>query len=207
MKDLLVAVADVIITLDDNYIVIGVTDPMNIDNLTLWKWTGRKVIDVVSSESVPKLSRILREEAPGDTMSGRWRHINFVDAAGGNLPLLVKYFHLSAGPVTTRLIVGRDLRPIEEVQQRFQKALDEMAPERASDRAPAAPPYDPTPDFDELLGRKPFDEIVDEATQILQRTFFTEALRRANGDSAAAAMLLGLDEAEFLRRLRQEGAN
>jgi len=203
LKELLVAVADVIITLDDNYVVVGVTDPMNLDNLTIWKWAGRKIVDVVAPDSASKMSRLLREETPGGAVSPRWRHINFLDAAGGNLPLLVKYFYLPAGASTTRLLVGRDLRPMEEAQQRFQKALAELGPGPA--RPPQGETYDPAADFDDLFGRKAFDEIVTEAREILERTFFAEALRRANGDSAAAAMLLGLEEADFLRRLRKEG--
>lgn len=204
LRELLVAVADIIITLDENYVVNGVTDPMNLDNLTLWKWTGRKIIDVVAPDSLPKVSRMLRAEGPEGSSSGRWRHVNFIDAAGGNIPLLVKYFHLPSGPNTTRLIVGRDLRPMEEAQQRFQRALNDAAPPPPAEPVEAG--YNPQGDIDDLIGRKPFDKIVMEATEILERTFFAEALRRANGDSAAAAMLLGLDEADFRRRLRKDSA-
>ncbi len=203
LTSLLVAVADIIITLDEDYVVVGVTDPMNLDNLTLWKWTGRKIVDVVAPDSAPKIARLLRTEAADGTPPDRWRHVNFLDAAGDNIPLLVKYFHLPAGQLTTRLLVGRDLRPLEAAQQRFQRALADAAPQPDAVLPDAG--YDPQGDIDDLIGRKPFDKIVTEATEILERTFFAEALRRANGDSAAAAILLGLDEQDFLRRLRRDG--
>ncbi len=134
LTSLLVAVADIIITLDENYVVVGVTDPMNLDNLTLWKWNGRKIVDVVAPDSVSKMSRLLRAEAADGTPPDRWRHVNFLDAAGGNIPLLVKYFHLPAGQMTARLLVGRDLRPLEAAQQRFQRALADAAPSPARRR-------------------------------------------------------------------------
>jgi hypothetical protein len=202
LKDLLVAVADVIITIDDDYVIVGVTDPMNIDNLTLWKWIGRKVVDVASPESASKLSGILRSEGPGAPATDRWRHINFLDSRGGNVPLLIKYFHVPAGPATTRLLIGRDLRPMENAQKRFQATLADMA---------ARPPARPAGAFDTsaalcaLVGSKPFDEILTEAMEILQRAFFTEALNRSSGDASAAALLLGLELDDFLRRLRKEG--
>lgn len=203
LRDLIVSITDVIIALDDNYVIVGVTGPASIDNLTMLKWTGRKVQDVVSPESAPKLLRILRAETPGAEPSQRWSHINFLDAASGSLPLLVKYFWLPGGATTTRLIAGRDLRPMEEAQKGFRNALAEHGP---SPPSPQAEPYDPSADFDALFSSKPFDAIVAEARDLLQRTFFAEALRRANGDNAEAAKLLGLDKADFLRRLRREGA-
>jgi hypothetical protein len=206
LQELLVSVADIIVMLDDDYVISGVTDPMNLDNLTLWNWIGRKVVDVTAPDSLPKLSRLLREEGFAGPASDRWRHINFLDAAGGNVPLLVKYFHIAAGPVTTRLLIGRDLRPMEEVQQRFQKALDEFQTRPEPECMATQAAYNASSDVDDLIGRKPFDQIVMEATDILQRTFFAEALKRAHGDTAAAARLLCLDEADFLARLRKEGA-
>ena len=203
LTSLLVAVADIIITLDENYVLIGVTDPMNLDNLTLWKWTGRKIVDVVAPDSAPKISQLLRAETAEGASPDRWRHVNFLDASGANIPLLVKYFHLPAGQMTARLLVGRDLRPLEAAQQRFQRALADAAPQPIAQSPETG--YDPQGDIDDLIGRKPFDKIVNEATEILERTFFAEALRRANGDSAAAAILLGLDEQDFLRRLRRDG--
>jgi hypothetical protein len=202
LKDLLVAVADVIITIDDDYVITGVTDPMNIDNLTLWKWIGRKVVDVVSPESAPKLLEILRREGPGAPANDRWRHVNFLDARGGGVPLLIKYFHVPAGPATTRLIIGRDLRPMENAQKRFQAALADMAG-RPAERPAGS--FDASIALRELIGSKPFDEIVTEAMEILQHAFFTEALSRCNGDASAAARLLGLELPDFLRRLRNEG--
>lgn len=206
LRALLVAVADVIITLDDNYVVIGATDHMAIDNLTLWKWTGRRLADIVAADSAPKIARMLREETPGAEGSTRWRHVNFLDAANQNLPLLVKYFQLNAGAASTRLLVCRDLRPVQDAQKRFQQALSDFDARTEAARRVADEARDPATDLSDLIGRKPFDEIVVEATEILERAFFAEALKRSGGDVAAAARLLKLSEEDFLKRLRKGGA-
>ena len=95
---------------------------------------------------------------------------------------------------------------MEGVQQRFQKALDEFQTRPEPECMATQAANNASSDVDDLIGRKPFDQIVMEATDILQRTFFAEALKRAHGDTAAAARLLCLDEADFLARLRKEGA-
>lgn len=209
LRELLVAVSDLIISVDDNYVVIGATDPMGIDNLTLWKWTGRRLADIVAGDSAPKIARMLREESRGAEGSARWRHINFLDAANRNLPLLVKYFQLNAGAVTTRLLVCRDLRPVQDAQNRVQRALADFDARTEAARMEAArkaadEARDASADLNELIGRKPFDEIVVEATEILERAFFAEALKRTGGDTAAAARLLKLPEGDFLKRLRKD---
>jgi hypothetical protein len=211
LRELLVAVSDVIITLNDDYVVLGVTDPMAIDNLTLWKWTGRRLAEIVTTDSVPKISRMLREESSGAGASGRWRHINFLDAANKNLPLLVKYFQVNAGARTTRLLVCRDLRPVQDAQIKFQQALADLDARAEADRRAAQNAelalhaQERVADVSDLIGRKPFDEIVVEATQILERTFFAEALKRSGGDSAAAARLLKMPLEDFLERLANIG--
>lgn len=204
LRQLLVAVADVIIMLDDNYVVVGATDPMKIDNVTLLRWTGRRLVDLVAPESVEKISGMLREDSRAAQSSDRWRHVNFLDAAGRNLPLLVKYFELATGPVTTRLLVGRDLRPVQEAQKRVQRALADLDARHGARRR-AQHALDASVDLNELIGRKPFDEIVVEATGILARAFFSEALKRTGGDRSAAARLLGLPESDFLERLAKFG--
>ncbi|MBX9760551.1 MAG: hypothetical protein K2Y29_17360 [Beijerinckiaceae bacterium] len=206
LRDLLVAVSDVIITLNDDYVILGVTDPMAIDNLTLWKWTGRTLAEIVATDSVPKISRMLRDESSGLGVSARWRHINFLDAANKNLPLLVKYFQVNAGARTTRLLVCRDLRPVQDAQIKFQQALADLDARAESDRRAMHLSQEPPADLSDLIGRKPFDEIVLEATQILERAFFSEALKRTGGDTAAAARLLKMPLQDFLERLANAGA-
>ena len=145
----------------------------------------------------------MREETSGGDTSSRWRHINFVDAANGNLPLLVKYFQFNAGAATTRLLVCRDLRPVQEAQTRFQQALADFDARTEAARRAAEEAREAATDLSDLIGRKPFDEIVVEATEILERAFFAEALKRTKNDTAAAARLLKLTEDDFVKRLKK----
>jgi hypothetical protein len=206
VENLLVGLADILIKLDAAGRIIGVVDTAGIANGSEAGWIGKTPPDIASVESVTKIQKLIDADAFTDGPSP-WRHVNLVINAKSTIPLLVKHFSMMAGAIPLRFIAGRDLRPLQQAQVRFQEAAAEL--ERRIDRRNVEcftrPGLNALVGVTHALGSKPIDEIVKETADRVQQAFFSEAMRHAEGDPEQAAKLLGLSTDEFLRRalLRQ----
>jgi transcriptional regulator PpsR len=85
-------------------------------------WVGRPWIDTVADESRTKVQALLGdsrvEAAP------RWRHVNHLSREGTTLPILCSVAPL--GHAGRRLVFGRDLRPLSQLQQRLVEVQQSM---------------------------------------------------------------------------------
>lgn len=197
VEHLLVGLADILIKLDSAGRITSVIDNAAITKGAETGWIGKMLPAVVSPESVGKAEKLIDPQTLSDATKP-WRHINLVTASGGMIPLLVKHFCLSAGPIDYHLLAGRDLRPLQQIQAKFQAAAAEL--ERRSDRRAGRTDFATLLGATNVLGTKSIDDIVKEAAEMVQQAFFAEAMRHASGDPEKAAKLLGLTTQEFLRR-------
>jgi transcriptional regulator PpsR len=86
------------------------------------EWVGKAFIDTVSSGTRGKIEQLLQEV--GDQGVSRRREVNLTSAEGLDIPVAFAAIRLGHnGPV---LAVGRDLRAIAAIQQRFIDAQQEM---------------------------------------------------------------------------------
>ena len=85
-------------------------------------WIGRPWIDTVALDSRPKVEALLSDRAPDATP--RWRHVNQVAPRGGALPVLCAVAPL--GRANRRVVFGRDLRPVSQLQQRLVEVQQSM---------------------------------------------------------------------------------
>ncbi|WP_270933223.1 transcriptional regulator PpsR [Falsiroseomonas oryzae] len=84
-------------------------------------WVGRPWIDTVSRDSRSKVEALLgvaQSDAP------RWRHVNHVALEGASLPILCSVAPL--GRAGRRVVFGRDLRPLSQLQQRLVEVQQSM---------------------------------------------------------------------------------
>jgi transcriptional regulator PpsR len=89
---------------------------------TALDWIGRAWIDTVSGDTRPKIEHLLKEVAA--TGIARRREVNHPLGAGSSIPVAYTAIRLGAdGPV---LAVGRDLRAIAAIQQRYVESQQEM---------------------------------------------------------------------------------
>ena len=85
-------------------------------------WVGRAWIDTVSGETRPKIENLLKEVAA--TGIARRREVNHPLTPGISIPVAYTAIRLgTGGPV---LAVGRDLRAIAAIQQRYVDSQQEM---------------------------------------------------------------------------------
>jgi transcriptional regulator PpsR len=85
-------------------------------------WVGRPWIETVTRESRVKVEALLGP--PGSADSPRWRHVNHMLGEGASLPILCAVAPLSEPG--RRVVFGRDLRPLSQLQQRLVEVQQTM---------------------------------------------------------------------------------
>jgi transcriptional regulator PpsR len=87
-----------------------------------YQWVGRAWIDTVSGETRPKIENLLKEVSA--TGIARRREVNHLFGAEASIPVAYTAIRLGEnGPV---LAVGRDLRTIAAIQQRYVESQQEI---------------------------------------------------------------------------------
>lgn len=122
---LVLASADVALVLDDGGAIRDVgfgSDELARDLDIAEGWVGRPWIDTVAQESRTKVQALLKGEDQRD--SPRWRHVNHLSREGSTLPLLCAVSPL--GRAGRRVVFGRDLRPLSQLQQRLVEVQQSM---------------------------------------------------------------------------------
>jgi transcriptional regulator PpsR len=84
-------------------------------------WVGLRWVDTVTVESRPKVEQMLedarRGEATSDGTRRRWRQVNYKTSAGIDVP--VQFIAVGLNDGDDVLALGRDLRPLAQLQQRL----------------------------------------------------------------------------------------
>ena len=78
-------------------------------------WIGKPWLEVVATESRPKVVELLRDAA--DDRPGRWRHVNHLSSTPDSVPILFSATRL--GPKGRIIAIGRSLRPMADLQQQL----------------------------------------------------------------------------------------
>jgi transcriptional regulator PpsR len=115
--------SDIALVIDSHGVICNVaqggSDPITPDAS---QWVGRAWIDTVSGETRPKIENLLNEVAAAGI--GRRREVNHPLGADTSVPVAYTAIRLGAnGPV---LAVGRDLRTIAAIQQRYVESQQDM---------------------------------------------------------------------------------
>lgn len=82
-------------------------------------WEGRDIRDCLIPDSMPKVERRLAELAQGEEVAGA-TELNHIGGTGHGIAMRYSFHRL--GPDGTVLMLGRDLRPVAEMQEQLVKA-------------------------------------------------------------------------------------
>ncbi len=177
LGDIIANAADIAIVISDVGQVLSVlVNPHHAGFGRVDQWEGRDVREFLTGESVPKLERRLAEITQGQ-IGGRPIELNHSDEQDWEFP--IRYTLHRIGPDGTLLLLGRDLRPVAEMQQQLVRA--QMALERD---------YETQRDYDtrfRVLMEASRDAVV----------FVALASGRVLEANAAAAALIGLSADEL----------
>ena len=122
---LVVASADFALVLDEAGSIRDVgfgSDDLARDLDVAESWVGRPWIDTVAQESRVKVQALLGGTTQKD--APRWRHVNHLSREGTALPILCAVSPL--GRAGRRVVFGRDLRPLSQLQQRLVEVQQSM---------------------------------------------------------------------------------
>lgn len=115
--------SDIALVIDDQGVVRSVAqDPKAPMSAMADSWVGRPWADTVTAGTRSKIEKLLDDV--GETGRARRREVNHAGDAGGDIPVAYTALRLGThGPV---LAVGRDLRTVSAIQQRFLTTQQEI---------------------------------------------------------------------------------
>lgn len=115
--------SDIALVIDKDGVISSVAEGAAVQAQGCGQWVGRRWIDTVSAGTRPKIQSLLDEVARSGVVSRR-REVSHPGRGGDELPVTWSAIRLGAdGPV---LAVGRDLRAVAAIQQRFVEAQQDM---------------------------------------------------------------------------------
>ncbi|MEM8810988.1 MAG: transcriptional regulator PpsR [Pseudomonadota bacterium] len=118
LGSILAHACDIAITIDRDWRVYGVLVNPNVDPLGEFDhWVGKSLKDFLTSESSAKLVKRLAEMDRADQNISRPLELNHVNSDFGEIPILHTIHR--TGRADMFIMLGRDLRPIAEAQQKL----------------------------------------------------------------------------------------
>lgn len=121
LGDIIAALADIAIVIDENGDIVSViTNPIHGAYEDIEHWDDRNVRTILRVESVPKFDRALETFLETDALPNPVQLNHSDDLGEWSFP--VNYTFHRVGPDGSILMLGRDLRPISEMQQQLVKA-------------------------------------------------------------------------------------
>lgn len=120
LSGIIAAASDIAIAVSRSGQILSVlVNPSDASIDSLRHWEGRALIDVLTEDSIPKVTTLLASLENGD-LPLRALELNHCDSADWSFP--VRYSFHPFGTRGAFLMLGRDLRPIAETQQQLVQA-------------------------------------------------------------------------------------
>lgn len=178
-------------------------------------WMGQALLAVVSPDTRPKIPLLLANDTARDEADDRWRHINLLGHDGTPMPILARYMRLPDLAHPTRVLICRDLRATQDLNQRHllayqeieQTVLDLRQSLRQKDLEMARL-REASIDIQRLVEQIKlggFDQVIRQTTRLVQRQCLQCLLDLAQGDTAQAARWAGIDPQTWAERVRSSG--
>lgn len=115
--------SDIALVIDNDGVISSVAEGAAVQAQGCGQWVGQRWVDTVSASTRPKIQSLLDEVVSSGVVSRR-REVSHPAQGGDELPVTWSAIRLGAdGPV---LAVGRDLRAVAAIQQRFVEAQQDM---------------------------------------------------------------------------------
>ncbi|WP_371156095.1 transcriptional regulator PpsR [Jannaschia sp. 2305UL9-9] len=119
--DIVATAADLAIVLSEGGTVVSVTrNPLNSALGQMDHWAGRKITEFLAPDSMRKVTRLLSAVTNGEADHPESIEVNHIDGAAWDFP--IRYTMHLTGRDGRVLMLGRDLRPLAELQQRLVRA-------------------------------------------------------------------------------------
>ena len=199
---------DIVLLLDESCQIAGVFQSEYFEKAEAYHWIGQDLSSIVSADSSPKLQPLLDNDASLEGGDVRWRHLNLLGLNGQVFPVLAKCMSWPAEGLS-KAIFCRDLRPLQEANDRFLLAQQELErrnqllqdrlqqKESELSAVAALQPHQ----LVRTIKETSYAKVIEDTVHQLERQCLEALLRDAGGDDAKAAEMAGLDLSEWLKKL------
>lgn len=170
-------------------------------------WIGQPLIAMVSKESQVKVPMLLNNDASLDSSDAIWRHINLMDPHGNAIPVRALCMTLQNGNDLIRCLFCRDLRSIQDLNNRFIGIQQDLQTENFELRTSLLR-ADQSLDVRQIVGsikQSSYQQVINETVQNLERDCIRALLSETNGDHHLAASLAGCELDDWLRKVTTLG--
>ena len=199
---------DLVLLLDAADQIVGVFQSESFEKTEAYHWIGQDLARIVSAESRPKLPLLLDNDAALDSGDPRWRHLNLLGRHEQVFPVLARFMSWPGdGPV--KAIFCRDLRPLQEANDRFLLAQQELEARNQSlqarlqhqDREGSAFAGLHTDQLVRTIKETSYAQAIQETVHHIEKQCLQALLADAGGNNAKAAEMAGLALSEWLEKL------
>lgn len=194
---------DLVLVLDANDRIAGALHDGVFADVDVHHWIGQALLDVVSPDTRPKVPMLLANDTARDEADDRWRHLNLLALDGTALPILARYMRLPDPTPPTRAVICRDLRATQDLNQRHLMAFREIEQtvlnlrdslqQKELEMARLRETAIDVQRLVEQIKKGGFDQVIRQATHLVQRQCLQALLDQALGNPAQAARLAGID--------------
>lgn len=206
---------DLVLLLDDRNHIAGALQDGVYAASDIHHWIGLHLCDVVSPDTRPKIDVLLANDVALDVADDRWRHLNLLSQNGTMLPVLMRYMQVPDIKQPMRTIICRDLRATADLSLRhqsahreFEQTMLELRDTLHQQEQEIAHLRGQSIDLRRLVDqikRGGFNQVIDQATQLLRRQCLQTLLDQSGGDAQQAARLAMVDDATWERLTRAAG--
>lgn len=207
---------DLVLVLDNNDVIVGTFQNDSFNQIDVHYWLGLPLVGIVGLESIAKVSFLYADDAAIVGSKARWRHINLNGARGESIPVLAKYFVMSEDEQEIRMLVLRDLRPIQRTNERFIAAYQEAESVFLKKYQQLAKKHN---EYKKQLPRalysddrliqemknSSFTTVISETVKALEKQCLEVILKEAGGVHEKAATTVGLSLKEWLVKAAEYG--
>lgn len=206
---------DLALFLDQRSIVIDALRAESFSVADVSHWIGLPLRSIVGRDSVAKIDLLLSNDVSEPSSDIRWRHINLLGADGSVFPVLARYLVLKSDAEDARMLVLRDLRPLQAANERFtsaQRETEHQYNERVRQLESTIQALQTRMIADASvervlakIGDSPLSKVISETAHSLERRCLLAILQEAGGDHELAAKVAKMTLDAWMNKVRTHG--
>lgn len=206
---------DLTLFIDHRTIVIDAIRAESYSAADVSHWIGLPLRSIVGAESAGKIDLLISNDVSEPSSDARWRHINLLGGDGSILPVLARYLVLKSDAEDVRMLVLRDLRPMQAANERFisaQRETEHQYNERVRQLENTIQVLQTRMIADasvegvlEKIGDSPLSKVISETANSLERRCLLAILQEAGGSHEVAAKVAKMPLEAWMNKVRTHG--
>ncbi len=198
---------DLVLLISTDGCIAGAFQTHVFDSNDIHFWIGQALTSIVSPDSQIKIPLLLNNDASVHDSDAIWRHINLIGARRNTIPVRALYATLHNPNETIHCLFCRDLRPNQDMHNRFVALQQDLLHENSILQANLRQNMQ-GPDAQHLtigsivnsIKQSSYQQVILDTIQSLERDCMRALLREVSGDHHRAATLAGCTLTDWLTK-------